>query len=100
MLGVNFKNNATKSEYGDDHPLEQLKVTFTQIDHKSPSRWNRKIRTTAAPAAEAQMEPEPPGDPEQPAERNLICLACKRLIDVKHKRSKMDTATSNARSTG
>ena len=83
MLGVNSKHNATKREFGEDHPLEQLKVTVTQIDHKSPSRWNRKICTTAPVAASAQTEAL--SMPEQPATRNPSCISCKGSIDVQHK---------------
>ena len=45
MLEKNAKNNSIK-EAGSDQPLEQIKVTLTHLDYKSPSRWNRKFRSS------------------------------------------------------
>ena len=78
ILNVNVRNNATKQEQGGEHPLEQHKVHITQLDYKSPSRWNKKIRTVVSVL-------EPPPEPEQSAERKLVCIECKALIDVKQK---------------
>ena len=48
IIGVNIKNNKTKKEQGDDHPLVQHKVNITQLDYKAPSRWNKQILPSLA----------------------------------------------------
>ena len=80
MLHVNTKKNASKDK---DYPLEQHKVNITQLDYKSPSRWNKKIHTIAADDAPTGGD-APPDEPEQPVDRNLVCNECKGMIDVKH----------------
>jgi len=62
--------------------LDNIKVTATQLDYKSPIGWNRTLFTNTV---RLDTVPAPSDDLQAPSTRCLICNRCDHKINVKFK---------------